>query len=115
MTDELVIRAEEHAYQQLFIHNLHWSAPDQSPITLAGENGQTITATNVSSYRGIRVWVCDERPGSNLEAALDRLIAKSSTDRLLIFHDGDQQVWRWPVRRNSDNGTTSRLTSHRHR
>jgi hypothetical protein len=115
MTDQLVTRAEQHEYQQLFIHDLHWSAPDHPPITLTIEDGQIVTATNISSYRGIRVWVCGERPGSNLEAALDRLIAKTSTDRLVIFHDDDQQVWRWPVRRNKDNATTSRLTSHRHR
>jgi hypothetical protein len=115
MIDELVTRAEQHAYQQLFIHDLHWSAPDHQPITIVGEHGETVTATNVSSYRGIRVWVCAERPGSNLEAALDRAIAKTSTDRLVIFYDDDQQVWRWPVRRNKDNATTSRLTSHRHR
>ena len=113
MTDPLVFKAEKHAYQQLFIHDLHWSAPDHPPIQYT-EDGQTLTVTNISSYKGLRVWVCDQRPGSKLEARLDRQIAKTSTDRLVIFHDDTEQIWRWPVRRNSDTTTSTRLTRHKH-
>ena len=114
MTDQLISKAEQHAYQQLFLHDLHWSAPDHPPIEYT-EDGHTLTAPNVSSYKGLRVWVCDQKPGSKLEAHLDREIAKTSTDRLVIFHDGTEQVWRWPVRRNNEHSTTTRLTSHKHR
>jgi hypothetical protein len=114
MSDPLISKAEQHAYRQLFLHDLHWSAPDHTPIDYTTD-GRTLTATNVSSYKGLRVWVCAEKPGSQLEAQLDREIAKTSTDRLVIFHDGVDQVWRWPVRRNKDAATTTRLTSHRHR
>jgi hypothetical protein len=114
MTDQLISKAEQHAYQQLFLHDLHWSAPDHPPIEYS-EDGHTLTATNISSYKGLRVWVCDQKPGSKLEAHLDREIAKTSTDRLVIFHDGADQVWRWPVRRNNEHSTTTRLTSHKHR
>ena len=114
MTDQLIFKAEQHAYQQLFLRDLHWSAPDLPPIEYT-EDGHTLTATNVSSYKGLRVWVCDQKPGSKLEAHLDREIAKTSTDRLVIFHDGTDQVWRWPVRRNNEHSTTTRLTSHKHR
>ncbi len=95
MNDPLISKAEQHAYRQLFLHDLHWSAPDHTPIDYTTD-GRTLTATNVSSYRGLRVWVCDEKPGSQLEAQLDREIAKTTTDRLVIFHDGVDQVWRWP-------------------
>lgn len=114
MTNPMISKVEQHAYQQLFLHDLHWSAPDHPPIKYT-EDGRILTATNVSSYKGLRVWVCDEKPGSRLEARLDREIAKTSTDRLLIFHDGTDQVWRWPVRRYKDTTTTTRLTSHRYR
>jgi hypothetical protein len=114
MTDQLISKAEQHAYQQLFLHDLHWSAPDHPPIQYT-EDDRTLTATNISSYKGLRVWVCDEKPGSKLEAHLDREIARTSTDRLVIFHDGTDQVWRWPVRRNNEHSTTTRLTSHKHR
>ena len=115
MTENLISLVEQHLYQELFIHDLNWSAPDHPPISYTNAEGRHFTATNVSSYKGLRVWVCDQKPGSKVEAELDRLIAKTSTDRLVIFHNDDEQVWRWPARRNKDNSTSTRLTSHRHR
>ena len=115
MTDSPLSLVEEHLYQELFLHQLNWSAPDSPPISYTAEDGQTYTATNISSYKGLRVWVCDDKPGSKIEAELDRLIAKTTTDRLVIFHNDDEQVWRWPARRTKDNSTSTRLTSHRHR
>lgn len=115
MTDNLVSLVEQHLYQDLFLHDLNWSAPDHPPISYTDAEGKPFTATNVSSYKGLRVWVCDQKPGSKIEAELDRLIAKTSTDRLVIFHNDDEQVWRWPARRNKDNSTSTRLTSHKHR
>ncbi len=114
-TTSLIAKAEAHDYQSLFIHDLHWGAPNQKPITYTDDHGRTVTATNVSSYQGIRVWVCPERPGPKLEAQLDRVIAKTSTDRIVIFHSEADQAWRWPTRRNTASSTTTRLTSHRHR
>jgi hypothetical protein len=114
MTDQLIVRAEQHDYQKLFIQDLNWSRPDLPPITYEHE-GRPIMATNVSSYKGLRVWVVNEKPDSKLEAALDQLIAKSTTDRIVIFYDDIDQVWRWPVRRPSGNTTSSRLSRHKHR
>lgn len=114
MTSPLIERAEQHQYQQLFIHDLNWSRPDQPPITIEYDD-RHVTATNVSQYKGIRVWVVDEAPDSKLEAELDRVLAQASIDRILIFHDNTQQVWRWPVRRFNGNSTTTRLSRHRHR
>ena len=115
MTDTPLSLVEQHLYQQLFVHQLNWSAPDHPPISYTSDDGHMCTATNISSYKGLRVWVCDDKPGSKIEAELDRMIAKTSTDRLVIFHNDDEQVWRWPARRLSGNSTTTRLTSHRHR
>lgn len=115
MTEPLMTKVEQHAYSQLFRLDLHWSAPDHPPIEIETDGGETLTATNVSSYKGLRVWVCDQKPGTKLEALLDREIAKTSTDRLVIFHDEMDQVWRWPVRQVKESATTTRLTSHRHR
>ena len=114
MTSPLTERAEQHQYQQLFIHDLNWSRPDQSPITIEYDD-RHVTATNVSQYKGIRVWVIDEAPDSKLEAELDRVLAQVSIDRILILHDDTEQVWRWPVRRSNGNSTTTRLSRHRHR
>lgn len=107
--------AEAHQYQSLFITRLHWGAPDHQPVTAVSDDGVRHIVTNVSSYAGIRVWVCPERPGAKVEAQIDRALAKVSTDRIVIFHDDDEQVWRWPMRRQVGQSVTSRLTSHRHR
>lgn len=115
MTNDPMKLVDSGEYQELFIDELNWQAPDQKPITLTTEEGATLRAENVASHDGIRVWVCGERPGSAYEAALDRLIAKNTTDRLVIFHDEQEQVWRWPARRNKDSTVSDRLTSHRHR
>uniref|UniRef100_A4TFW6 site-specific DNA-methyltransferase (adenine-specific) n=1 Tax=Mycolicibacterium gilvum (strain PYR-GCK) TaxID=350054 RepID=A4TFW6_MYCGI len=115
MTDNPLSLVEKHLYQELFLHELNWSAPDSPPISYTADDGQTYTATNISSYKGLRVWVCNDKPGSKIEAELDRLIAKTTTDRLVIFHNDVEQVWRWPARRTKDNSTSTRLTSHRHR
>lgn len=114
MTRPLIERAEQRDYQKLFLHDLNWSKPDHPPVTVE-HDGRSVTAINVSSYKGLRVWVADEKPDSKLEAALDQRLAKNSTDRILIFHDDTEQVWRWPVRRAIGNTTTTRLSRHRHR
>lgn len=114
MTSPLIERAEHRDYQKLFLIDLNWSRPDQPPVTYEHE-GRPVTATNVSSYKGLRVWVVNEKPDSKLEAMLDQQLAKTSTDRIVIFHDDSEQVWRWPVRRAVGNTTTTRLSRHKHR
>lgn len=114
MTTSLIERAEQHDYQKLFIQDMNWSRPDQPPVTISHDDRQ-VTATNVSSHKGLRVWVVNEKPDSKLEAAIDQHLARTSTDRILIFHDDTEQVWRWPVRRAVGSSTTTRLSRHRHR
>jgi hypothetical protein len=96
------------------VHQTRAIHPDQAPVTIQYD-GRHISATNVSQYKGIRVWVVDEAPNSALEAELDRQLAQSNVDRILIFHDDSEQVWRWPVRRTTGNSTTTRLSRHKHR
>ena len=114
MTPSLIERTEQRDYQKLFIQDLNWSRPDQPPVTIEHE-GRTVTATNVSSHKGLRVWVVNEKPDSKLESAVDQHLAKTNTDRILILHDDTEQVWRWPVRRAVGSVTTTRLSRHRHR
>jgi len=116
VSQDLLPKVDRGDFQEVFIEDLNWLAPDvKQTVSVTDDDGRKVSAHNVASYKGLRVWVCDERPGSALEAELDRLIAKTTTDRLVIF-DGDQeQVWRWPVRRAKDGSVSSRLTSHRHK
>ncbi|WP_077490887.1 class I SAM-dependent DNA methyltransferase [Sinomonas mesophila] len=113
MTQTLLTRAEQHDYARLFLQDLNWNRPDHAPVTYT-EDAVTLTAINISSYKGLRVWVCDQNPGAKLEAELDQLIAKTTTDRIVIFHDDTEQVWRWPVR-GRNHTITVRPARHRHR
>ena len=116
MSQDLLPKVDRGEFQEVFIEDLNWLAPDvKQSVGVTDAEGRVISARNVASYKGLRVWVCDERPGSALEAELDRLIAKTTTDRLVIFDGEKEQVWRWPVRSAKDGSVTSRLTSHRHK
>lgn len=115
MTDPLVAKAEEGKLRDLFLVDLYWGGPDHRPIQVELEDGSHVTATNVSSYKGVRVWEVPGAPGSAVEAAIDREIAKTSTNRLVIFHDHDRQIWRWPSRTTKGSGVISRPARHVHR
>jgi hypothetical protein len=115
MTQDLVAQSEKRNYGELFRYDLNWGAPDHQPVTLQLEDGTTLTATNVSSYKGLRVWEVPAFPGSAVEAQMDRLLSKTTTNRLVIFHADDKQAWRWPSRTSNGAGVVSRPARHVHR
>lgn len=115
MTDSLVDKAESDDLSKFFRLDLFWSAPDHEPIQVDLEDGRRITAQNVSSYKGVRVWEVPTVPDSAVEAQLDHAVAKNSTNRLVIFRDSDKQVWRWPSRSARGGGVISRAARHVHK
>ncbi len=115
MTDDLIAEADKGDFGKLFRVDLFWHSPDQAPIEIELEDGSKVKATNVSSFKGVRVWEVPAVPGSAAEAKLDQAIAKNSTNRLVICHDGDKQVWRWPSRTAKGAGVISRPARHVHR
>jgi len=112
---ELVRKSEDRSYSDLFRIDLNWGSPDHPPIVVELDDGRRLTATNVSSYRGLRVWEVPALPGSTVEAQIDQSIAKTTTNRLVIFHEGERQAWRWPSRTNKGAGVVSRPARHLHR
>lgn len=115
MSGALIAKAEQGKFGDLFRLDLFWGAPNHAPIEVDLNDGMKLTATNVSSYQGVRVWEVPALPGSAGEAKLDQAIAKTSTNRLVIFHDGDKQVWRWPSRTTKGAGVISRPARHVHK
>lgn len=115
MTDKLITRADEGKYGDLFRLDLFWGAPNHPPIEVDLGDGSKLTATNVSSYQGVRVWEVPALPGSAAEAKIDQAISKTSTNRLVIFHDDHKQVWRWPSRTTRGSGVISRPARHVHK
>jgi hypothetical protein len=115
VSTDLVAKSESRDYRDLFLYELNWSAPDHAPVTVELEDGTSLTATNVSSYQGLRVWEVPAFPGTAVEAAVDREILKTTTNRLVIFHEADRQAWRWPSRSSKGGGVVSRPARHVHR
>lgn len=114
MSESLVRKAESEDLGNFFRVDLFWSAPDHAPIHMELGDGLTVTAHNVSSYKGVRVWEVPTLPGAVAEAQVDQVIAKNSTNRLVIFRDGERQVWRWPSRSTKGGGVISRPARHVH-
>jgi hypothetical protein len=115
MTEDLITKADSGEFRDLFLVDLFWHSPDQPPIEIGLGDGRKVKATNVSSFKGVRVWEVPAVPGSAAEALFDQAIAKNSTNRLVIFHDDVKQVWRWPSRTNKGGGVISRPARHVHR
>lgn len=115
MSDLPIAVVEREDFDQLFRIDLNWYSPDHAPVSIILDDGSTVTATNVSSFKGVRVWEVPGLPGSAAEAKVDQAIAKTSTNRLVIFHQADQQVWRWPSRTTKGTSVVSRPARHVHR
>jgi hypothetical protein len=101
MTEDLAGKADSGEFRNLFLVDLFWHSPDQPPIEIELGDGHKVKATNVSSFKGVRVWEVPAVPGSAGEAVFDQAVAKNSTNRLVIFHDDDKQVWRWQAEASS--------------
>ncbi|SEO75429.1 class I SAM-dependent DNA methyltransferase [Trujillonella endophytica] len=114
MTEPLLTKADGGRFGDLFRLDLFWHSPDHAPIQVELEDGYHVSATNVSSYKGVRVWEVAALPGAVGEAKIDQAIAKVSTNRLVIFHGTGKQVWRWPSRTSKGNGVISRPARHVH-
>lgn len=115
MIDALVAKADNGNFRDLFLLELSWHSPDHAPIEIELDDGDKAMATNVSSFKGIRVWEVPYLPDASTEAKIDQVIAKSSTNRLVIFHEGDRQLWRWPSRSSTGAGVISRPARHVHK
>lgn len=115
MTDEFLTKVESRNFGDLFRLNLSWHSPDHAPITVMLTSGEEIVATNISSFKGVRVWTVPAIVSAQDESAIDQAIAKSSTNRLVIFHNPEKQVWRWPSRSANGSGVSSRPARHIYR
>ena len=115
MTISLIEKVEHGDFGTVFRIDLNWNGPDIPPVDVAIDDGLLVRATNVCTYKGVRVWEVPALPGSAGEARVDQAVARNSTNRLIIFHDGDKQVWRWPSRTTKGASVVSRPARHVHR
>lgn len=100
-------------FKNLFIEELGWDQPTAQPVTVETDEG-SYRVTPVAGFNGLHVWACANLPDRATQATIDREVSATSTERLIIFHNGDKQEWRWP-RYNKYRGTNvSKLLVHEH-
>ena len=115
MTDLISTYVDEGRFTDLFVEGLGWDRPRGRPRTLAvTTDSGTLTVEEVATYRGITVWECGTIPDGRGQRLVDREARNASDERLVIFHDGQRQEWRWPQAKDTQGTGASRLVLHEH-
>ncbi|XAS69848.1 DNA methyltransferase (plasmid) [Micrococcaceae bacterium Sec5.7] len=113
MTSKFMSYVDRADFKNLFIEELGWDQPTAKPLIVEMDD-DSFHVTPVAGYHGLHVWSCDSLPDRSTQAQIDREVSATSTERLIIFHDGSKQEWRWP-RYNKNRGTNmSKLLVHEH-
>ena len=99
----------------LFVEELGWQRPTRGGrrVKVAVDENQ-LELTEVASFRGVGIWVCSSIPSGQTQRAVDKALRKESAERVVIFHDENRQVWRWPQARDAAGAGTPRLVAHEH-
>jgi len=101
----------EGKFKDLLIEDLGWDNPnDVREFDVSLDDDRRISVSPIATKRGMTVYRCDEIPTADVMARIDRAVSKKSLERLIIYSDDSQQVWRWPEVRKAG-GT--RFVSHR--
>lgn len=113
MTSKFMSYVDRADFKSLFIEELGWDQPTAKPVIVEMDN-DSFHVTPVAGFHGLHVWACNGLPDRTTQAQIDREVSATSTERLIIFHDGSKQEWRWP-RYNKNRGTNmSKLLVHEH-
>ncbi|MFJ4264676.1 class I SAM-dependent DNA methyltransferase [Paenarthrobacter nicotinovorans] len=113
MTSKFLAHVDKAEFKHLFIEELGWDQPTAKALTVDVEDA-SYNVTPIAGFHGLHVWACDSLPDRSTQAQIDREVSAISTERLIIFHNGTKQEWRWP-RYNKNRGTNmSKLLVHEH-
>ena len=100
-------------FTDLFVEELGWEHPKARERAIEVD-GHSFSLIPVAEYRGVRVWCCNAVPDRSTQRLIDADIKKESAERLLIFFDGTQQHWKWPLSSDSQGRGSSRIVTHEH-
>lgn len=115
MTDLIKEYVDSGRFTDLFVEGLGWDRPYGKPraLSVTTDSG-VLTIDEVATYRGITVWKCGEIPDGRGQRLVDREARNASDERLVIFHDGQRQEWRWPQAKDTQGTGATRLVLHEH-
>ena len=98
----------------LFVEELGWQRPARARKTRVDVDGGALDLAEVASFRGVGIWACRSIPSGQDQRTVDRALSKESVERVVIFHDENRQVWRWPQARDAAGAGSPRLVTHEH-
>jgi hypothetical protein len=99
----------------LFVEELGWERPSRGGRKVKVDlDGEKLELTEVASFRGVGIWTCPTVPSGQVQRSVDKALRKESAERVVIFHDENRQVWRWPQARDAAGAGTPRLVAHEH-
>lgn len=99
----------------LFVEELGWERPARGGRTKKVDvDGEPLVLSEAASFRGVAIWVCPSIPSGQAQRVVDKVLRKESAERVVIFHDENRQVWRWPQARDAAGAGTPRLVAHEH-
>ena len=116
MSNNVLKRINSLEFPELFISELHWNIPrDENVKSITSAlNGENYSLSPVGKYQGLTAWVCSALPKRSIRTELAKELSKQNFDYVLIFSDGENQVWTWPSISETRLGFR-RLTAQHHR
>ena len=97
--EEYLSKAE---FSDLFVSELGWdNPPDHRKLGVKLSDKEIFEIYPIAYKRGIYVYVCNSIPNKYSMEAIDIEISKRSLERLVIYAESEQQIWRWPEPRKS--------------
>ncbi|MGC9259644.1 MAG: Eco57I restriction-modification methylase domain-containing protein [Phycisphaerae bacterium] len=83
-------------FRTLFREHLGWDN-DGGELTVEAA-GVQFTLTAVAQKRGFRILHCPQIPERNTRVKIDNKITAAAYEHLIIFTDGNEQIWQWTRR-----------------
>ncbi|EQD57182.1 hypothetical protein B1A_11197, partial [mine drainage metagenome] len=83
-------------FRTLFREHLGWDN-DGGELTVEAA-GVKFTLTAVAQKRGFRILHCPQIPDRNTRVKIDNKITAAAYEHLIIFTNGDEQIWQWTRR-----------------
>jgi hypothetical protein len=116
MSNRVLNFVNDEKFPELFITELGWSMPKgMASVNVSSEqDGETYALVPVANYQGLTAWVCRTLPKRAVRTEISKILSTRFADFVLIFTDGENQVWGWPSV-NESRLSFRRLTAQHHR
>src|SRR5262249_26249826 len=82
-------------FRRLFVEELGWDNYSAALPVLVGD--ATILLKGAAEKRGVAAFVCDEMPDYTSRLKIEKQVAKSHFEHLIVFADKSRgrQIWQW--------------------